>query len=142
MLDTQTQALLQEVFRREGQSFLLYIHDAFPWTASEGEPALERLQRLIESERGAVTALGRYLLRQRVPLPFLGSFPMNFTSFNFQSLAYLVPKLIDAEKRLLADLERDLTRVPDVGARAELTKLADLKRRHLQELSVLLPLAA
>ena len=137
MLDTQTQRLLQEIIRREGQSFLLYTHDSFPWTQSEGEPALERLQRLIAAERAALTALGRYLLRQKVPLPFLGSYPMNFTSFNFQSLDYLLPKLIDAEKHLLADLERDLASVPDAGARTELTKLAELKRQHLAELSAL-----
>ena len=142
MFDTQTQALLQEVFRREGQSFLLYIHDAFPWTASEGGAALARLHRLIAAERAAVTALGRYLLRHKVQLPFLGSFPMSFTSFNFQSLDYLVPKLIDAEKVLVSDLERDLASIPDPSARMELTKLLDLKRRHVEELSVLKPLAA
>lgn len=134
MLDTQTQALLQEVFRREGQSFLLYTHDSFPWTQSEGEPALERLHALIASEREALTALGRYLLRQKVPLPFLGSYPMSFTSFNFLSLQHLVPKLIDEQTHRLADLERDRASIPDAGARAELTKLADLKRRHLEEL--------
>ncbi len=142
MFDTQTQARLQEIFRRESQSFLLYIHDAFPWTASEGVPALERLQRLIVSERGAVTGLGRYLLRNKVPLPVLGTYPMNFTSFNFQSLDSLAPRLIDAEKHLLAELEHDLTSVPDARAKAELTKLADLKRMHLAELGVLMPLAA
>jgi hypothetical protein len=138
VLDTQTQALLQEVFRREGQSFLLYVHDAFPWTTAEGGPALVRLQRLIESEREALAALGRYLVRHQVPLPFVGAYPTRYTSFNYQSLESLVPKLIDAEKRLLADLERDLASVPDAAARAELGKLADLKRRHAAELDNLL----
>ena len=139
MFDTQTQALLQEIFRREGQSFLNYIHDAFPWTSSEGLLTLERLQRLSDSERTALAALGRFLLRQRVPVPFLGSFPMNFTSFNFMSLESLIPKLIDAQKQLLSDLERDLAHIADPVAKAELTKLADLKRLHLEELHHLLP---
>jgi hypothetical protein len=142
VFDTQTQALLQVVFRREGQSFLLYIHDAFPWTESEGEPALERLQRLIVAERDAVNALGRYLLRNRVPLPFLGTYPMSFTSCNFLSLGYVVPKLLEAEKSLHSGLERDLASVPDVGAKGELKKLADLKRAHLEELGSFVPLAA
>ena len=142
MLDAQTQALLQEVFRREGQSFLLYVHDAFPWTTAEGGPALARLQRLIESERAALAALGRYLVRRQVPLPFVGAYPTRYTSFNYQSLDSLVPKLVDAAKRLLADLERDLASVPDAGARAELTKLAELKGRNLRELGALVPMAA
>ena len=142
MFDTQTQALLQEIFRREGQSFLLYIHDSFPWTTSVGEPARERVQRLISSERAAVTALGRYLLRHKVPVPFVGSFPMSFTSWNYLSLEHLLPKLVAAQKRLLADLERDLASVPDAGAKAELTKLTELKRLHLGELGALLPIAA
>jgi hypothetical protein len=138
VFDTQTQAVLQEVFRREGQSFLLYTHDSFPWTTSEEEPALERLQHLIASERNAWSWLGRFLLRNKVPLPILGTYPVNFTSFNFQTLDSLVPKLLDAEKHLLADLERDLPGVHDPAAKVELTKLADLKRRHMKELGGLL----
>ena len=137
MFDTKTQALLQDIFRRESQSFLLYVHDAFPWTTSEGEPALERVQRVIKTERLAITALGRYLLRNRVPLPFVGSYPMSFTSFNFLSLRHLIPLLIDAEKRLLADLERDMASVPDPAVDAQLAKLADVKRQNLKELATL-----
>jgi hypothetical protein len=138
VFDTQTQAVLQEVFRREGHSFLLYTHDSFPWTTTEEEPALDRLQKLIESERDAWSALGRFLLRKRVMLPVLGTYPVNFTSFNFQSLDSLVPKLLTAAKQLLADLERDLPAVHDPAAKAELTKLADLKRQHIKELGGLL----
>jgi hypothetical protein len=141
VLDTKTQALLQEIFRREGQSFLLYVYDSFPWTTSQGEPALRRLRELIAAERAALTALGRFLMRHRVPLPFVGSYPVSFTSFNFMSLDHLVPRVIDAERRLLADLERDLGSVSDPAARAELTKLADLKRQNLKELGALMPLA-
>src|SRR5260370_32290861 len=142
VLDTKTQALLQEIFRREGQSFLLYVHDSFPWTTSAGEPALQRLRQLIAAERAALTALGRFLARHRVPLPFLGSYPSNFLSFNFVSLDHLMPRLVDAEKRLLADLERDLASGSDAVARAELTKLVELKRHNLKELGALITLAA
>jgi hypothetical protein len=142
VFDAKTQALLQEIFRRENQSFVLYVHDSFPWTTSEGEPALQKLQRLIGAERAAVTGLGRFLVRDRVPLPFVGSYPAGFTSFNFLALEALVPRLVDAEKRLLADLDRDLASISDPAAKSELTKLADLKRRNLKELAALVPLAA
>ena len=120
MIDSQTQGLLQDIFRRESSAFLIYIGDAFPWTTARGVPALERLNRIIGAERDAITVLGRYLARRRVPLPFHGMYPMSFTSFNFLSLYHLVPRLIQSQERLLAELDRDLPLITDADARRSL----------------------
>jgi hypothetical protein len=137
VIDTTTQALLQEIVRRESRSVLMYVGDAFPWTTSRGEETLERLRRLVTAERGAIAALGQYLVRRHLPPPYTASYPSNFTTINFLALDYLLPRLVEHERRSLADLERDLPRIADAEARAEVDKLAAVKRRHLAELQEL-----
>ena len=85
-------------------------------------------------------ALSGLLARRRHRLPpYLGPFPMSFTSINYATLDYVVPLLIDYQKHGIADLERDLTHIPDEQMAAELQKIVEMKRRHLQ---VLMELAA
>jgi hypothetical protein len=137
VIDHQAQALLQEVLRRESRSVLLYVGDAFPWTTARGEERLATLRRLVTDEGRAVAAFGQFLVRRKVDLPFLGNYPSGFTTINFLDLNFLLPRLVESERQSLADLERDRTAVPDAEARAELEKLAAVKRRTLAGLEEL-----
>jgi hypothetical protein len=137
VIDTTTQALLQEIVRRESRSVLIYVGAAFPWTTSRGEETLVRLRRLIADEGRAIAALGQYLVRRHLPPPYTASYPSSFTTINFLALDYVLPRLVEDERRSLTDLERDLPRITDAEARAEVDKLAAVKRRHLAELQAL-----
>ncbi|MGH7168769.1 MAG: hypothetical protein ACRELG_00635, partial [Gemmataceae bacterium] len=75
MIDAHSQRLLQDVLRRESRSVLTYVAEAYPWTTSTRTKALMDLQQIIAAEREAVVDLGRFLVRQRVPLPYLPSYP-------------------------------------------------------------------
>jgi hypothetical protein len=131
VIDPETQALLQEIVRRESRSVLTYVGEAFPWTNSLHSAALSQLKRLIAEEGAAVAKLGRFLTRRGVPPPLLGPYPESFTTLNFLALEHLVPRLIAYQHRSLADLERDLTHISDPEAKAQVQKLLDVKRRHL-----------
>ena len=131
MIDAPTQALLQDVLRRESLALLQYIRDAFPWTGLEEQEAWPRLRRVVEEDAHALAELAQFLARRRVPLPYIGMFPVDFTSINFVSLDYVVPLLLDEQRREAAALEADLPRVSDPEAREQLQRLLDLKRRHL-----------
>lgn len=137
MIDPHAQTLLQDILRRESRSVLTYVAEAYPWTTSTEEKALTDLQQIIAAEREATTRLGRFLVRQRIPLPFLPSYPAHFTTINFLALDFLLPRLIEHERQSIADLERDLAAMKDPAARAEVEKLLALKRRHLPELEEL-----
>jgi hypothetical protein len=137
VIDPQTQALLQDILARESQSVLLYVHDAFPWTTADEGQTLQTLQRLIADEARAVTGLGQYLVRRRLPLPPPVSYPSSYTTINFLALDYLLPRLADAAQRALAQLEHDLASIRDVEAHAEVEKLAAVKRRNLATLQQL-----
>jgi hypothetical protein len=137
VIDTQTQATLQEIVRRESRSLLSYIGDAFPWTTSAGTPALAVLRQVVDRESAAVNVLGRTLVRQKVPMPFLGSYPARFTSCNFIALEYLLPLLVQAQKEGIAALAADLHRVPAPEARAAVEALLAVKRQNLTALEEL-----
>ena len=134
MIDAPTQALLQGILRRESLSLLQYIRDAFPWTSLEEQGAWPKLRHVVDEDAEGIAELGRFLARRRVPLPYVGMFPVDFTSINFVSLDYVLPRLLDEQRREAAALEADLARVADPEAHAQLQRLLDLKRRHLADL--------
>lgn len=134
MIDAPTQSMLQEMVRRESLSLLQYITDAFPWTSPQGRAVLHNLLALIEEERQAAARLCRLLAKHRLQPPYGGAFPTWFTNINFLALDHLLPKLVERQKLMIGDLERDLTCLYDAEARAEVEKVLDMKQRHLKEL--------
>jgi hypothetical protein len=137
VIDPQSQALLQQTFRRESLSMLRYVGEAFPWTTADGGPALQRVRDIEAEDREATASLGRFLFRRHIAPSYTGSYPSNFTTINFLALGYLLPRIIDGQRKALADLERDTAAVTDADARAELEKLLAVKREHLAELEAL-----
>ncbi len=134
MLDPQTQALLQDVVRRQSRSLLQYVSEAFPWTSSEEQGALEVVRGLVVEEHAAAAELARYLQRRRVGVPYTGSYPSDFTTINYVSLDYLLPLLVKHERESIAALERETQQLSDGEARVLLDKLLATKRRHLTTL--------
>lgn len=134
MIDAHSQTLLQNILRRESRSVLSYVAEAYPWTTSTEEKTWTDLQTLIAAECAAAVCLGRFLVRRRIPLPYLPSYPVQFTTINFLALDFLLPRLIEHERQSIADLERDLAEIKDPSGRAEVEKLLALKRRHLPQL--------
>jgi hypothetical protein len=137
LIDAQSAAVLQEIVRRESLSLLSYVGDAFPWTTARGVPALTCLQQLVHAHRDAVADLGRFLTRKRTPVGYIGSYPTSFTTINFVSLDYLLPRLTADERRGITQLERDLGVLTDAEAHDQVVRLLQVKRHHLQALELL-----
>lgn len=137
MIDAHAQRLLQEILQRESRSVLTYVGEAYPWTRWAEEKVLTDLLQIIAAEREAVAGLGRFLVRQRITLPYLAPYPSHFTTINFLALDFLLPRLIEQERRSIADLERDRAALKDPAAQVEVDKLLALKRRHLPRLEEL-----
>jgi hypothetical protein len=122
--------ILQGIVRSESRSLLSYIGDAFPWTTSVQTPALATLKGAVKDEAAAVSALGRFLVRARLNPPFLGAYPISFTSCNFVALDYLLPRLIDEERRSIVALRSDLDAIGDAGAKLAVEGLLEVKMRN------------
>jgi hypothetical protein len=130
-------ALLETVIRREGRSLLQYVSESFPWTKAGADQALTQVRDLASEERDGVAALSKFLTRRRHTAPYLGPYPMGFTTMNFVSLEYLLPRLTEEQRKAVATLERDRAALTDAEAKAEVAKLIEMKRRHLKELEAL-----
>jgi rubrerythrin len=139
MMDSRTQAVLQGVLRRESLSLLQYVSEAFPWAGPEDREALAKFRQVTAEDRESLGELRRFLAREKIMPSFIGSFPQSFTSLGFVSLQYLLPRLVDAQRRDIAALERDVAELTDAEAKALVQKLLDRKRRHLTELESISP---
>jgi hypothetical protein len=136
-LDAKDIDLLSCLVRRENRSLAQYVSEAFPWVATGEQGALTQFQQLVREEREAAAAVARYLARQRSQVPYLGPYPVAFTTINFVSFEHLLPLLIKDESKALAERERELATIQDPDARVLVQNLVDLKRRHLKTLASL-----
>jgi hypothetical protein len=136
MINAQSQSILLDILRRESRSLLIYIGEAYPWTADESSPALPTLRRVIRQESDAIAAVGRFLVRHRVVPPPLGPYPMDFTSWNFIDLTYLLPRLIESQRQAITRLEADLPQLSE-ETRPVASTLLGVKRKSLAALEQL-----
>lgn len=137
MTDIRNNAILQEIIRRESRSFLQYVGESFPWTADEERGALDQVRRLIAEQAQAVGELTRFLARRRVTMPYLGSYPAGFTSWNFVSFHRLLPRLAADIRQGIEALGRDLAQLDAPEARVLVERFLQLKKEHLKTLEAL-----
>jgi hypothetical protein len=130
-------AVLEAVIRREGRSLLQYVSESFPWTTSVGDTTPDKVRDLAREERDALAVLTKFLARRRHTIPYLGAFPMAFTTMNFVALDYLLPRLAEDGRRAIDALQRDRSALAEADTRAQLDKFIELKQRHLKALEAL-----
>jgi hypothetical protein len=135
VIDTSDQALLQQIVRREGRSFLQYIGQAFPWTPPGQESEVTAIRTMAAEEQDELTDLVRFMTKNRITPPYLGAYPTAFTSMNFTAIDFLLPVLIQTEHDGIKALEADTARLADLDARGEVAALLDKKKRHLDDLT-------
>jgi hypothetical protein len=141
-MDAHSQAILQELVRRQKQSLLRYVGEAFPYASARGQEALETFRHIVEEDRQALGTLVTYLGRRRVPVPQTSAFPNWFTTINFVSLDYLLPLLRDAQRAEVEALERDCHELADEEAREQVQRFYERKHWHFQQLETLAAPAA
>ncbi|MCE9530377.1 MAG: hypothetical protein K8T89_04485 [Planctomycetes bacterium] len=143
MFDAKTQERLREIFRRENRSFLQYIHQASPWSSDGDRGLVEKVNQLATEELEALEKFATWIDAKQVPLPYLGAFPTNFTSYNFVAIRKLLPPLILEQRKELADLEADALAMPDAEVQKQLASILELNRKHLLDFEQMTqPLAA
>ena len=136
-MPTPDTSRLEAAVRREGRSLLQYVSEASPWTKTVGDTTPDKVRDLAREDRAALAALTKFLARRRHAIPYLGAFPMAFTTMNFVSLDYLLPRLTESARQSVAALERDRAALSDADAKAELDRFIELKGNHLKALEAL-----
>lgn len=134
-LDPAVAAMLRDLVRKEGRSLVQYVVESYPWTTEKDAKRLPPLFEVAQEERDGAAAVVRLLLKHRVTPPYLGAYPMSYTTINYQSLGFLVPYLVDFEKRRIAELDAEAAALTDGEVKHALRTLVEMKRRHLGVLS-------
>jgi hypothetical protein len=127
-------ALLHRLMAMASTSLLQYVHEAVPWSTNSEQAAVDNVRHLAEEERDFIARLGRFLQKRHVGVPKLPSYPSHFTTVNYVSIEFVLPKLIAEIERELAILRGWLAAADEDEARAQLQHYADMKERQLQSL--------
>lgn len=133
-MDGADLALLHRLVAMGSRSLLQYVCQAFPWSADKHGQAVAKVQEIAAEERDATARLTRHLQKKRLRLPPTESFPSHFTTINFVSIDYLLPKLITEHANEVAELEVRLPKVESEEVRDLAQHYLDRKRRDLQAL--------
>jgi hypothetical protein len=131
VIDAVAEGLIIRQIARDGRSLLQYVGESAPYTPARSEHAHAQVAELAREEQEAIGRLIRFLHRQHVSPPVLGSFPSHFTTINFVALDFLLPALLKEQKFAVADLERVLAALPESETRHLLRGYLEMKRRHL-----------
>jgi hypothetical protein len=133
-MDAALEARLQDLIRAEGRSLLQYVSESFPWTKAPDQTVRDQVLSFARADADALARLSRHLAKERVRLPHPGSYPMSFTTVNFVSLDYLLPRLIEEQRARVAAVERLCNALPEGPVKNLVGELLVLKRQHLSQL--------
>src|SRR6266849_5846640 len=135
--DDRTYTLLEGIARRENRSLLQYVRDSYPWITPDERQVLAQIQAMTAEEQQGVAELVQFLISGRRPPPYLGTFPVSFTSLSFVSLDHLIPMLAAYERQELEKLQGEINEITDPAAKQLVHKIAANKTRHLETLQSL-----
>jgi hypothetical protein len=128
-------ARLQDAYRRESRSLLIYARGAAPHAAGDDRKLRDDLFHAADETRAALDVLAAFLDANRVPVPMPAAFPVVFTDLNCVAVRYLLPKVVADRAAAATALDADLAAVSDPAARAALQPLLDLARAHASALA-------
>ena len=135
-MDAGSLTLFMRLISLGSGSLLQYVSEAFPWSGDPAHTAVDRVGSIAAEERDAVARLTRLLQKKRMRLPTVG-YPSHFTTINFCSLDYLLPKLVADHEKEIAEIESRLGTAEDEEIRKLAQGYLDMKRGHLDILKQL-----
>ena len=129
--------LIHRLIEMGSTSLLQYVSEAVPWSADSAHVAIDQVCAIAREERAEVVRLTRQLQKRHLDLPKMGSFPSQFTTINYVTIDYLLPRLIAEGQRDIAELQGRLHLAVDDEVRGWMQGYLARKERHLQALQVL-----
>jgi hypothetical protein len=120
------------------RSLPMYLEDAKPWTRRDDQPAQRALANLVADAQTFSLRVAQAILELRGQ-PNAGRFPTSFTAVNDLSLSFLMPRVVQSQRRDVATIEQcvaELASVPLVRPLAE--EILGNARGHLDILEGLM----
>ena len=129
--------LIHRLIEMGTTSLLQYVSEAVPWSADAAHVAIKQVDSIAQEERAEVARLTRLLQKRHLGLAKTGSYPSQFTTINYVTIDYLLPRLVAEGKRDIAELQARLQNAGDEEVRAWIQVYLDMKARHLLALQKL-----
>ena len=136
-MDAGSLTLFSRLISMGSSSLLQYVSESFPWSADPAHAAFDAVLVIAREERDEVVRFTRLLQKRHLRLPPMGAYPSHFTTINFVSLVYLLPKLIAEHEKEIAEIDNMLPQTGDDDLRELALAYRNMKHRHLQTLQVL-----
>jgi hypothetical protein len=136
-MDAGSRASFRRLIALGASSLLQYASESSPWSLGGSHDTLDKVRVLAAEDRAEIARFTRWLQKKHERVPLLYSYPSHFTTMNFVSLDYLLPKLLDENARQLVAIEGLLNAMDDEEARALTAGYLDMKKRHLETLRAL-----
>jgi hypothetical protein len=104
-----------------GCSLLQFVGEVSPWSPANAGSARDAVARAIAQQKQHTESLVELLTERRFPVEF-GVYPAEFTDLHFLSLKALLPRVIENQNAIVAELDEAVhTCVDDAEAIALLT---------------------
>jgi hypothetical protein len=129
--------LLQQLIAMGSGSLLQYVSQSFPYSADPDHAAFLQVQAIACEERDEAARLTRLMQKMHLNPPKTGSYPSHYTTMNFVTLDYLLPKLIAENEKEIAQIEAGLRQLADGETSKPAQSYVAMKRRHLEALQSL-----
>ena len=129
--------LVHRLVQLDSTSLLQYVSEADLWSNGDARASVDRVAALAREERDEAVRLTRSLQRRHLMVPKVGSYPSHFTTINYVTVDYVLPKLTAELRRYLIELQSFLPLVSDEQVHGWIQDSIAMRERHLQSLSEL-----
>jgi hypothetical protein len=133
---------LHELIRSESRSMLQYVSESFPWAPDSDRGTRDAIVHFAKTEAVALGRILRRLAKSHISMTQLGAYPLNYTTMNFVSVEYLLPRLVADQRARIHNMERIHASLPEGEPKQLVAALLAVKKRHLEQLQAFAPLAA
>jgi hypothetical protein len=121
------------LIRKEARSLLQYIGESYPWAGADRQEALQTILQIAKHEVRQINQLIRMCIKAKLGNPALGAYPQSFMCINFMALDFLLPLLVEDQKKRIADLEWSLLSAPP-EFQGLIRDLISAKTKHLDKM--------
>jgi hypothetical protein len=131
--------LLNRLFVLIYRSLPMYLESAMPWVHQGDEDSATTLRNIIQDQKDLYRRIGETILDLGSSVD-TGEFPMDYTGLHDLSLDYLLPYLVEEQRRLIGEAEgiaQQAAGLPDARRLAE--EALGSARAHLESLESLHP---
>jgi hypothetical protein len=141
-MDAASFSLLSRLIEMGTCSLLQYTCELVPYTPPGLQALRAKVFAMAEEERAEVARFMRFLQKQHLRLKTPASYPSHFTTMNFCSLDFLLPKLRAEHEKEIAEIESRLAAALNEEVRTMAAAYLAMKRQHLAALTTLPPQVA